>query len=176
MNVVLPILLSIASSVGAFSTEATGGLPTYNPKNQRWLPAPDAEQPYGIGRTLLGNGPVPAFTRLTQPGNYMQAVWKFQASEKCTIRYAQGNMDQYFENPNDWAYQRRVEAGLIPSESAGYRKPYGEPIPLDQVVLTVIWGVGISSVLAKFFLAASSGNFCIGGNDIQFCRVFFPDL
>ena len=89
------LLLSLVSTVGAFSSTATSGLPTYNIQTRRWAPAPDAERPYGIGRTLLGNGPVPAFTCLTQADNYLQAVYKFQASEGCTLRYAQGNMDQY---------------------------------------------------------------------------------
>ena len=60
------------------------------------------------------------------------------------------------KNPNDWAYQRRVEAGLMASESSSYRKPYGEPIPLDQVLLTVVWGVGISGLLANLALAVVS--------------------
>lgn len=80
----------------------------------------------------------------------MQAVYKFQANEKCTVRYAQGNMDAYFENPNDWAYQRRVE------ERGGYKKKYGEPIPQKQVILTVVWGVGVSSLIANFVLTLVS--------------------
>lgn len=142
------LLLSALSLVNAFGTKKaptkTPGLPTFDKKTQLWSPAPGAEEPYGIGRTLLGNGPVPAFTRLTQPDDYMQAVYKFQAKEKCTIRYAQGNMDAYFENPNDWAYQRVVE------ENGGYKKKYGEPIPLKQVVLTAIWGLGVTGLIVNW--------------------------
>jgi hypothetical protein len=36
------------------------------------------------------------------PDDYQQAVYKFQAKEQCDINTAQGNMDAYFENPNDW--------------------------------------------------------------------------
>lgn len=139
--------LSLVNAFGSFgkSKAATkGGLPTFDTKTQRWSPAPDAEEPYGIGRTLMGNGPVPFFTRLTSPDDYMQAVYKFQANEKCTIRYAQGNMDAYFENPQDWAYQRSVE------DNGGYKKKYGEPIPQKQIILTVVWGVGVSSLISNF--------------------------
>ena len=141
--------ISVVNAFGSFQSKSGGntkGLPTFDKETQRWSPAPDAEEPYGIGRTLLGNGPVPTFTRLTQSDDYFQAVYKFQASEKCTIRYAQGNMDAYFENPNDWAYQRKAE------ENGGYKKKYGDPIPTKQVVLTVVWGVGVSALIAKFFV------------------------
>jgi len=153
----LLFLLSTISLVNAFgsfkgkpkATEKTA-LPTFEKSTQLWSPSPDAEEPYGIGRTLLGNGPLPAFTRLTQSDDYMQAVYKFQANEKSTVRYAQGNMDAYFENPNDWAYQRRVEEG------GGYKKKYGEPIPQKQVILTVVWGGGISTLIVNFIVALVS--------------------
>ncbi|VEU40770.1 unnamed protein product [Pseudo-nitzschia multistriata] len=149
--VLLLSTLSLVNAFGSFGSKkaspaATSPLPTFDKNTGKWSPAPNAEEPYGIGRTLLGNGPVPAFTRLTQSEDYMQAVYKFQASEKCTVRYAQGNMDAYFENPNDWAYQRKVE------ESGGYKKKYGEPIPQKQVILTVVWGVGITGLLGKGLL------------------------
>jgi len=170
------LILSTLSLVNAFNSfkgntnaSSKAGLPTFDKKTQLWSPAPDAEEPYGIGRTLLGNGPVPAFTRLTSPDDYMQAVYKFQATQKCTIRYAQGNMDAYFENPNDWAYQRSVE------ERGGYKKKYGEPIPVKDVVLTVVWGTGISALIVRFFVLLTSGAFCVGDNTgTQFCKIFFP--
>ena len=148
--VILLSTISVVNAFGSFQSKSSGtstkGLPTFDKKSQRWSPAPDAEEPYGIGRTLLGNGPVPALTRLTQSDDYFQAVYKFQANEKCTIRYAQGNMDAYFENPNDWAFQRKVE------ENGGYKKKYGDPIPTKQVILTVVWGVGVSGLIANFLL------------------------
>ena len=143
--------LSLVNAFGSFgkskatsSTKAIG-MPTFDKTTQLWSPSPDAtEEPYGLGRTLLGNGPVPAITRLTQTDDYMQAVYKFQANEKCGIRYAQGNMDAYFENPNDWAYQRRVE------ERGGYKKKYGAPIDKKQIALTVTWGVGVTTLIIQF--------------------------
>jgi hypothetical protein len=149
----LVFLLSTITLVNAFGSfqgkskaTTTAGLPTFDKKTQKWSPAADAEEPYPIGRTLLGNGPLPAFTRLTNSEDYMQAVYKFQANEKSDIRYAQGNMDAYFENPNDWAYQRRVE------ERGGYKKKYGAPIAQKQVILTIVWGVGVSSLIVNFLL------------------------
>lgn len=147
----LVFLLSTLSLVNAFGSfqgkskaAAKGAYPSFDAKTQTWSPAPNAEEPYGLGRTLLGNGPLPFFTRLNSPDEYMQAVYKFQANEKCSIQYAQGNMDAYFENPQDWAYQRSVE------DNGGYKKKYGEPIPKKQVILTVVWGIGISSLISNF--------------------------
>ena len=154
--VLLLSTLSLVNAFGSFGSKKAAPAkngppsPTFDKNTQKWSPTPNSEEPYGIGRTLLGNGPVPAFTRLTQSEDYMQAVYKFQAAEKCTVRYAQGNMDAYFENPNDWAYQRKVE------DAGGYKKKYGEPIPQKQVILTVVWGVGVSSLLANWVLTLVS--------------------
>ena len=84
------------------TTVPKSALPTFNKKTQRWEAGKDAEEGYDVIGTLLRNGPVPTFTRLTNPDDYEQAVFKFQAKEKCDINTAQGNMDAYFENPNDW--------------------------------------------------------------------------
>jgi hypothetical protein len=119
-------------------------LPKFDKSTQRWQPAPTAEPGYPIYETLLRNGPVPFFTRLTNPGDYEQAVLKFQANEKCPINEAQGNMDAYFENPNDWAYQRTVE------DRGGYKKNYGAPLDPKQVGLTVVWGTFITYFLGNF--------------------------
>jgi len=142
-------------------------LPTFDKNTQLWSPAEGAEEPYSIGRTLLGNGPVPALNRLTSSGDYMQAVYKFQAVEKCTLRYSQGSMDAYLENPNDWAFQRSSE------ERGGYKKKYGEPIAKKQLLLTVVWGVGITSAIGNFAFSLISGNICDGHAEMQFCKVFF---
>ena len=59
-------------------------------------------------------------------------------------------MDAYFENPQDWAYQRTVE------DNGGYKKKYGDPIPQKQVILTTVWGLGVSSLIGKFVLTMVS--------------------
>ncbi len=137
--------LFTASHAFAASSKKSS-LPTFNKNSQRWEEPPNAEEGYGLVGTLLRNGPVPFFTRLTNPDDYNQAVLKFQASEKCSRNVAQGNMDAYFENPNDWAYQRMVE------EKGGYKKDYGAPLDKKQVVLTVTWGVGIVYILSDIAL------------------------
>jgi hypothetical protein len=118
-------------------------LPTFNKKTQKWEPPANPEVGYGLTGTLLRNGPVPFFTRLTNPEDYDQAVMKFQATEQCPRDEAQGNMDAYFENPNDWAYQRVVE------QNGGYKKKYGAPLDTKQIVLTVTWGVGLVYIISN---------------------------
>lgn len=139
-------LLTPADAFAATKKSAAGSLPTYDKKTQRWSEPAIAEEGYGLVGTLLRNGPLPFFTRLTNPDDYNQAVLKFQASEKCTRNVAQGNMDAYFENPNDWAYQRMVE------QNGGYKRDYGEPPDTKQVALTVTWGLGISYILSNLVL------------------------
>jgi hypothetical protein len=120
--------------------------PTFNTRTERWEEPPDAEEGYGLVGTLLRNGPVPFFTRLTNPDDYTQAVLKFQASERCSKNVAQGNMDAYFENPNDWAYQR------VEEEKGGYKKDYGAAPDGKQVALTVTWGLGVTYFLSNLAL------------------------
>lgn len=104
------IILKSSSTADALSSRSASStnnvkasaLPTFNAKTQRWEAGKDAEKGYDVVGTLLRNGPVPTFTRLSSPDDYEQAVFKFQAKEKCDINTAQGNMDAYFENPNDW--------------------------------------------------------------------------
>jgi len=83
------------------------------------------------------------------------------------LRYSQGSMDAYLENPNDWAFQRSSE------ERGGYKKKYGEPIAKKQLLLTVVWGVGITAAIGNFAFTVISGNICDGNMDMQFCKVFF---
>ena len=148
----IAIVTYVATSVDAFAATKSASktqisakdLPKFNKSTQRWEEAPTAEKGYPIYETLLRNGPVPFFTRLTNSDDYEQAVFKFQASEKCSINEAQGNMDAYFENPHDWAYQR------VQQERGGYKKDYGGPLDPKQVGLTVTWGTFITYFLGSF--------------------------
>jgi len=75
--------------------------PRFDRATQRWSPSTPDEGPeagYGIGRTLLLQGPKPFIHRLFQPDDYEQAVLKFMAGEKCSRVEAQGNMDAYLES------------------------------------------------------------------------------
>ena len=70
---------------------------------------PSVEGPeagYDIWGTAIRGGPSPFFTRLTSPETYEQAVLKFMAMDKVDRIVAQANMDNYLNNPNDWAYYR----------------------------------------------------------------------
>jgi hypothetical protein len=165
------LALTAAGLVDAFAAKqaqiSTKDLPKFNKQTQRWEKAPTAETGYPLYETLLRNGPVPFFTRLTNPDDYEQAVLKFQAAEKCSVNEAQGNMDAYFENPNDWAFQR------VQEERGGYKRSYGDPLDPKQVGLTVIWGGGITYYLSTLVYSLGSGKWCALHPDANFCQVFF---
>jgi hypothetical protein len=87
---------------------------------------------YGILKTFLLYGPTPTLRRLLQPYEYNQAVLKFMASEGCSRMVAQGNMEYYFRNPNDWFARRLLE------ERRGERFDYCTLEPTD-LALRLIW-------------------------------------
>lgn len=112
------LLLTLASIVHGF-TPVTSRQPTvhnthhmvpkYNPQEAKWEPQGEedtAAAGYPAINTLLRHGPKAFFTRVFTPDDYEQAVLKFMAGDKCDRKEAQGNMDFYLENPNDWAYER----------------------------------------------------------------------
>ena len=103
--------------------------------------------------------------------------------------------DAYFENPNDWAFQR------VQEERGGYKRDYGAPLDPKQVALTLVWGGGISAYILYLVYSLGSGKWCgyvilleicaqevcftLGSNvcwmllscslhpDANFCKVFF---
>ena len=83
--------------------------PRFDASTQRWMPSTETERAaagYSPVRSLLRHGPKPFLIRLTNPDAYDQAVLKFMAAEACDRTTAQGNMDRYFENAQDWAFER----------------------------------------------------------------------
>lgn len=60
----------------------------------------DRDKGYGPVGSLLRQGPVPFFIRITKPDTYNAAVEKYMALEKCDRMTAQGNMDAYFQDPS----------------------------------------------------------------------------
>ena len=82
--------------------------------------------------TFLRYGPIPTLRRLVQQYEYDQAVLKFMYQEKCSRNVAQGNMDYYFRNPNDW-YARRLQ-----EEKLGKRLDY-DTLDNTKLVLVVVW-------------------------------------
>lgn len=109
--------------------------PRFDPASQRWSPATEEESAassYPPIRSLLRHGPKAFFVRTTQPDNYDQAVLKFMAKEQCSRWEAQGNMDRYFENAQDWAFER------YEAERTGRKLDY-VTINQQQVVLSSVW-------------------------------------
>jgi len=95
--------------------------PRFDKATQQWVPTKPEEGPeggYDIWKTLLLQGPKPFFTRLFQPNDYEQAVLKYMASDGCSREEAQGNMDAYLENFQDWTYQKLQE------KKGGFKKDY----------------------------------------------------
>ncbi|KAL7527610.1 hypothetical protein ACHAXR_002037 [Thalassiosira sp. AJA248-18] len=97
---------------------------------------------YGIVGSLYRAGPVPFLQRLVNPDNYEQAVLKYMAQEKCDRVEAQGNMDAYLENPQDWAYQKMSEKNGAPKRD--YANANMDP---KQIILSTVWA-GVVVVFA----------------------------
>ena len=121
--------------------------------DNKWVPQSEAEQPgagYDVVGTLLRHGPKPAFTRVFQPDDYEQAVLKFMAGEKCDRLTAQGNMDAYLRNPQDWAYNRMEE------ERRGFKIDYVTIKP-KEVTLVLVWSTVVSAVVGRAVYSIANG-------------------
>ena len=110
-------------------------VPRYDPVTQKWSPATEKESTsanYPPLRSLLRHGPGAFITRITQPDMYDQAVLKFMASDNVDRWEAQGNMDRFNENAQDWAFER------MESQKKGAKLDYVTLNP-KQVVLSSVW-------------------------------------
>jgi hypothetical protein len=127
-------VLGLSSAFVAPSSSASSRIPTsptalqpkFDPTTERWEPTSDAdtEGAYSPLGSLIRAGPKPFFVRLLNGSEYEQAVYKYMASEGVGRKEAQGNLDAYFENAQDWAYQKNVE------RNGGYKKDYAaDPSP-----------------------------------------------
>ena len=137
--------------------------PKYDKSTEKWEPTCE-EDGYGPIGSLLRFGPVPFFRRLSSPQNYEQAVLKYQASERCDKMEAQGNMDAYFENVNDWTLQKLEEKNGSP------KRDYAS-LDTMQVALTLTWAILITGVLTRITLLIASGEYASnmkGGGVILF--------
>ena len=129
----------------------------------QWVPTSPEEEPaagYPAYKTLLLHGPKPFLTRIFQPDDYEQAVLKFMASDDTYNNNgnsssnnnnnnssssnrrieAQGNMDAYLRNPNDWAFNRRE------AEKRGVKYDYWT-LRKGDLVKTLVW----SGIVVWFF-------------------------
>eukprot|EP00618_Florenciella_parvula_P035001 CAMPEP_0119506598 /NCGR_PEP_ID=MMETSP1344-20130328/26768_1 /TAXON_ID=236787 /ORGANISM="Florenciella parvula, Strain CCMP2471" /LENGTH=167 /DNA_ID=CAMNT_0007543155 /DNA_START=29 /DNA_END=532 /DNA_ORIENTATION=+ len=98
---------------------------------------------YGPIGSLYRQGPVPLFIRLFQPEKYEMSVTQYMAKEDVDRNQAQGNMDAYFADPNGWALEK------MSGKDRDYYKIGTDP---QQMILTTVWGGGITSLLLWIFL------------------------
>ena len=57
---------------------------------------------------------------------------------KCDRKEAQGNMDAFLENPQDWAYQK------VSEQNGSFVKDYANAnMQPKQVILSTVWGAGV---------------------------------
>uniref|UniRef100_A0A7S4MBX2 Uncharacterized protein n=1 Tax=Odontella aurita TaxID=265563 RepID=A0A7S4MBX2_9STRA len=135
---------SSSSSSSTASASALNMAIQYDPSTQRWEATDegDFEGSYGPVGSLIRAGPKPFLIRLFNADSYEQAVLKYMSKEKVGRMEAQGNMDAYFENPNDWAYQKTVEL------RGGYKRDWATAnTDPKQVTLSTIW----AGVVVWFF-------------------------
>jgi hypothetical protein len=121
---------------------------------EKWVPESDAEKPeagYSIIGTLLRHGPVPVFRRVFQPQDYEQAVLKFMAQEKCDRDVAQGNMDAYIRNPNDWLAMRLNE------EKSGIKTDFVTLQP-KEIGLRLLWTVIVLYFAGRAVTSIANGD------------------
>lgn len=60
------------------------------------------------------------------------------AQDGCDRKEAQGNMDAFLDNMQDWAYQKTAE------QNGAYKKDYANAnMQPKQVILSTVWGVGV---------------------------------
>lgn len=145
----VPIAISstLSTTTTAFRTTTSSiGMVKYDYNGQQWITESKEEQVgYGILQTLVRHGPTPAVRRIVQPQQYEQAVLKFMAEEGCSRDEAQGNMDFYIRNPNDWIALR------LEQERTGMQVDLVTVNPI-RVVLVVVW-TGLLGLFVQQFLA-----------------------
>ena len=136
--------------------------PVYNKQTSLWVPSAETEDaPYGPLGSLLRGGPNPALIRVLQPDQYDQAVYKYMAQTRCSRAEAMGNMDSYFNNAADWAYQKSEEA------RGGRQVDYTELKP-KQAILVLTWAFFVTPLLIRcgYLIAATEKGWGITIDDV----------
>jgi len=144
----LQLVKSFCNSPDVRRTTALLMAPRFDRQTERWeatKPSEEASEGYGPIGSLIRAGPLPFFQRIVNADQYEQAVLKYMANDGVDRMEAQGNMDAYFENPNDWAYQKLQE------RKGGPKKDFANAnTSPKQLVLTGIWSlivIGVGSLL-----------------------------
>ena len=152
-------LILLAGSCSAFapaqqlyrSPTRVAMVPKFN--GNEWEPTTPEEGPsagYGVIKTLLLHGPLPFYNRIFKANDYEQAVLKFMAGDKCDRNEAQGNMDYYLANPNDWAFNR------FEMEKRGVKYDYTTLEP-KALGLTLVWSTVVLFLLSNAVYVLSTG-------------------
>lgn len=112
-------------------------VPRFDKSENKWVYTAADQEPtagYPPVNTLLLHGPRPFYERVFCAEQYEQAVLKYMAVEKVSRDEAQGNMDAYLRNPNDWRETKSYE------QKTGFKADY---VTLDpsKIALTTAWTV-----------------------------------
>ena len=136
-------------------------VPRYDKETKRWSPSSPEEEAsagYPPSGSLLRQGPVPFFQRLRDPDGYDQGVLKMLANENFASRdEAQGNMDAYLQNPNDYALQKLEE------KRTGVKYDYANAnMSGGDLALTAAWTSVLLTVVARVLFVNLNGcdSFC----------------
>jgi hypothetical protein len=119
----------------------------------KWVPQGPNDEPsagYDIWGTLLRQGPKPALTRMFQADEYEQAVLKFMAGDNCDRNTAQGNMDAYLRNPQDWQFAR------LEDKKRGEQRDY-VTVKSQDIVLVLVWSTIVSAFLGRAIYSIANG-------------------
>ena len=75
------------------------------------------------------------------------------ASEGCDRKEAQGNMDAFLDNPQDWGYQKVQE-----KEAGAFKKDYANAnMDPKSVVLSTVWAAGVVYFFGDLALKLTRG-------------------
>lgn len=117
--------------------------PVFNKSTQLWEPSSQTEPPpYGPFGSFLRGGPPPFLVRLLNEEQYEQAVFKYMAQTSCSRAEAMGNMDAFFANAADWAYQKQEEANGRPKVDYTQLKP-------AQAIKVITWAAFVTPLLIR---------------------------
>jgi hypothetical protein len=123
---------------------------TFDKKQNKWVTnKPELEGPeagYDIWGTVIRGGPLPFFTRLTNPDTYEQAILKFMATDKVDRIKAQANMDNYLANANDWTYYRMQ--GMDPDYVT---------VDSKELTLRLVWSVVVLALGGRAIYSLVTG-------------------
>ncbi|KAL9185770.1 hypothetical protein ACHAXT_003547 [Thalassiosira profunda] len=137
--------------------------PTFNKDTSLWEPSAETEDaPYDAWGSFLRGGPTPFVLRVLKPADYDQAVFKYMAQTKCSRAEAQGNMDAFFNNAADWAYQKGEEARGRPMVDYTELKP-------KQAALVITWALFVTPFIGRIAYLIAFGD---KGWDVSLTDVF----